>query len=73
MHMGKGDYVKEQGVVTQSECGRSSDFWISFTGMVGGYGGVGYFVSTFGINEGVIRKYIELQSKEDAGQAELEF
>ncbi|TAN45527.1 MAG: IS200/IS605 family transposase [Rhodospirillales bacterium] len=28
----------------------------------------GYFVSTVGINESVIRQYIELQGKEDAGQ-----
>jgi len=34
--------------------------------------GKDYFVSTMGINEEVIRKYIELQEKEDAGQAQLE-
>jgi len=34
--------------------------------------GKGYFVSTVGINEEVIRKYIKLQEKEDAGQAQLE-
>lgn len=32
----------------------------------------GYFVSTVGINEEQIRKYIENQGKEDLGQAELE-
>jgi len=32
----------------------------------------GYFVSTIGINESIIRKYIEEQGKEDAGQAKLE-
>lgn len=32
----------------------------------------GYFVSTVGINEEVIRKYVEMQGKEDTGQAELE-
>ena len=37
-----------------------------------GIWGKGYFVSTVGINERIIRKYIELQGKEDAGQAELE-
>ena len=31
----------------------------------------GYFVSTVGVNETVIRKYIENQGKEDAGQAQL--
>lgn len=31
----------------------------------------GYFVSTIGINEHVIKKYIEHQGKEDMGQAQL--
>ena len=33
----------------------------------------GYFVSTVGINEETIRKYIEYQGREDSGQAKLEF
>ena len=33
----------------------------------------GYFVSTVGINESIIRKYIERQGREDSGQAKLEF
>lgn len=32
---------------------------------------IGYFVSTVGINESVIKQYIELQGKEDSGQAKL--
>ena len=32
----------------------------------------GFFVSTVGINEAVIRRYVQLQEKEDTGQAELE-
>ncbi len=32
---------------------------------------VGYFVSTVGINEATVKKYIELQGKEDSGQAQL--
>ena len=32
----------------------------------------GYFVSTVGIDEAVIRAYIEHQGKKDAGQAKLE-
>lgn len=32
----------------------------------------GYFVSTVGVNEEVIRRYIEMQGKEDAGQAKLD-
>ena len=34
---------------------------------------IGYFVSTAGINEEVIKKYIKLQGEEDSGQAKLEF
>jgi putative transposase len=33
----------------------------------------GFFVSTVGINEAVIRKYVQQQEKEDTGQAQLEF
>ena len=33
----------------------------------------GYFVSTVGITEAVIRKYIKAQGQEDNGQAKLEF
>lgn len=33
---------------------------------------VGYFVSTVGVNEKIIQRYIEMQGKEDSGQAELE-
>jgi len=40
---------------------------------VDGIWSIGYFVSTVGINESVIRKYIEHQGKEDSGQALLEF
>ena len=34
---------------------------------------IGYFVSTIGINEETIKKYIQMQGKEDSGQAKLEF
>jgi len=33
----------------------------------------GYFVSTVGINEKIIKEYVKMQEKEDTGQAELEF
>jgi putative transposase len=32
----------------------------------------GYFVSTVGVNETVIQKYIQKQGQEDRGQAQLE-
>jgi len=38
-----------------------------------GIWGKGYFVSTVGINEEVIRRYVESQEKEETGQAKLEF
>lgn len=34
---------------------------------------VGYFVSTVGLDEAMIRNYIKYQQKEDLGQAKLEF
>jgi putative transposase len=33
---------------------------------------IGYFVSTVGINESVIKNYIELQGQEDSGQAQVQ-
>lgn len=38
----------------------------------GGIWSVGYFVSTVGINEKIIRRYIRTQQKEDSGQAKLD-
>ena len=32
----------------------------------------GYFVSTLGVNENIVKKYIENQGNEDTGQAKLE-
>ena len=40
---------------------------------VDGIWSTGYFVSTAGINEEVIKKYIKMQGEEDSGQAKLEF
>jgi len=37
-----------------------------------GIWGKGFFVSTVGINEKIIREYVEMQGKEDTGQVELE-
>jgi len=39
----------------------------------GGIWSVGYFVSTSGISEEIIRRYVEYQGQEDRGQAQLEF
>ncbi len=37
-----------------------------------GIWGAGFFVSTVSIDEATIRRYVELQGTEEAGQAELE-
>jgi len=37
----------------------------------GGIWSAGYFVSTVGLDEKVIRRYVKYQEKEDLGQAEL--
>ena len=39
---------------------------------VGGIWSDGYFSSTVGVNEKVVRRYIEHQGKQDRGQAQLE-
>ena len=39
---------------------------------IGGMWSDGYFVSTVGVNEEMIRKYIEHQGEQDFGRAELE-
>ena len=40
---------------------------------INGIWSTGYFVSTVGINEDTIRKYVQKQGLEDSGQAKLEF
>jgi putative transposase len=40
---------------------------------VGGIWLIGYFVTTIGIAEETIRKYVQMQGKEDSGQVKLEF
>jgi len=39
----------------------------------GGIWSTGYFVSTVGLDEETIRRYVRYQEKEDLGQAKLEF
>ena len=38
----------------------------------GGIWARGFFVSTAGVNEAIIKRYVEYQGKQDAGQAKLE-
>lgn len=38
----------------------------------GGIWSKGYFVSTVGVNEEIIRRYVRMQGEEDAGQAQLD-
>ena len=39
----------------------------------GGIWAKGFFSSTVGVNEAVIRRYVEMQGEEETGQAQLEF
>ena len=39
----------------------------------GGIWSVGYYVSTVGLDEDMIKEYVKYQEKEDLGQAKLEF
>lgn len=39
----------------------------------GGIWSKGFFVSTVGINEAIIRNYVAMQGKEDGGQTQFEF
>ena len=39
----------------------------------GGIWSVGYYVSTVGLDEATIKRYVQHQEKEDLGQAELAF
>jgi len=39
----------------------------------GGIWSIGYFVSTVGLDEKMIKRYVQYQEKEDLGQAELAF
>jgi putative transposase len=40
---------------------------------VSGIWSIGYFVSTVGINEQIIKRYVQMQAQEDSGQAKLVF
>ena len=40
---------------------------------VKGIWSIGYFISTVGIDEEIIKNYIKYQGEEDSGQAKLEF
>jgi len=39
----------------------------------GGIWSKGFFVSTVGINEAIIRRYVRYQGEQDTGQAQLDF
>lgn len=69
--------VSQAVSVIKSNTGRAMRKKFSFLDKVywgsEGVWSIGYFVSTVGVNEGVIKRYIEMQGKEDSGQAKLEF
>ena len=47
--------------------------WKKYIGTENAFGGKGYLVLTVGINEEVLRVYVESQEEEETGQAQLEF
>ena len=58
---GDRNKVQKRGIQRRSYIGGTNGIWSE-----------GYFVSTVGVNETVVKKYIENQGKEDSGQAMLE-
>ena len=67
------DVVKEVKAKTGLRMRRKFPFLDKVYWGKGGIWSRGYFVSTVGVSEFTIRKYIEMQGKEDSGQALLEF
>ena len=67
------DVVKEVKAKTGLRMRRKFPFLDKVYWGKGGIWSRGYFVSTVGVSESTIRKYIEMQGKEDSGQALLEF
>lgn len=66
-------------IVNQIKVNTSRDMKVRFEFLAKVYWGTdsvwstGFFVSTVGINEHIIRKYVQMQGEEDSGQAQLEF
>jgi putative transposase len=66
------------GIVNQIKVNTSRDMKARFEFLEKVYWGTdsvwstGFFVSTVGVNEAVIQKYVQMQGIEDSGQAELE-
>lgn len=54
--------MREKFVFIQEAYERTQSIWST-----------GYFVSTVGIDENTIRKYVRMQGEEDTGQAQLDF
>jgi len=58
---------------TSRELNRKFRFLKKFYWDNEGIWSTGFFVSTVGINEAMIRKYVEMQGKEDTGQTQFGF
>jgi len=68
-----GEVVKMIKAHTGTSMRRKFPFLDKVYWGVNGIWSIGYFVSTVGINEETIRKYVQKQGEEDSGQAKLEF
>jgi putative transposase len=58
--------------VMKGETSREMRKKFGYIGNANAMWSIGYFVSTVGANEGIIRRYIEEQEKQDTGRALLE-
>jgi putative transposase len=73
----KDAVAKVVGTLKSVTSARMKEKFPHFLGKVywdgGGIWGRGFFVSTVGINEAIIRHYVRYQGEQDTGQAQLEF
>lgn len=70
--MAVGDVVRIIKSNTSRELKQKFPFLLELYRRTDGAWSDGYFVTTVGINETIIRKYIEQQGQEDSGQAKLD-
>lgn len=66
------DVVRTLKINTGKKLRKKFDFINKVYWGVEGVWSDGYFVTTVGIDENIIKRYVAMQGREDAGQAELE-
>jgi putative transposase len=65
------DVVRRVKSITERLLKKKFEYMRKAYGGVDGIWSDGYFISTVGVNEEIIKNYIEQQGKEDSGQAQL--